>query len=448
MKNIKALIIIICIIISILITMILLMLNVKKGNNNIPNEIASEEEKYNITKELKNVTIRNDFYTVKTCVEKFYNIYADIFNSTSGNFMIEGEALESVKREQETNITAIYNMLDQEYIKYANITQENLLNKLQKVNRVDIEIDRMYVSQQTENIYVYFIYGNLLDINEIINKDFSTIVKIDTKSKTFKLYLEDYVKEKYSNIKNGDNIQISIEETIKNDNDNTYQYKIITDEAYITDLFNGYVKDLLYNKSRAYRLLDSEYLAKRFNSQNDFENYIKNNLYKIATMKLNKYQKTEKDGNVQYVCIDKNKNYYIFKEVEKMKYSVILDMYTLDLPEFLEKYTTAKEEDKVLLNLQKCFEAINNKDYEYVYNKLDNTFRTNNFKTLASFEKYIKTNMFETNSVSSSKKEAQGDVYMYELTIKDSTGKNTAVVKKIFAMQLKENTNFVISFEI
>ena len=153
MKNIKMLIIIVCIVIAILITTILLVININNNSGSVPNEISSDGETYNLTKELQTVTIRNNFYTVKTCIEKFYNIYANIFNTTNSNLMLEREALESVKREQSNNVTAIYNMLDEEYIEYANITKENLLNKLQKVNQVNVEIDSMYVSEQTENIY-------------------------------------------------------------------------------------------------------------------------------------------------------------------------------------------------------------------------------------------------------------------------------------------------------
>lgn len=51
-----------------------------------------------------------------------------------------------------------------------------------------------------------------------------------------------------------------------------------------------------------------------------------------------------------------------------MNFTVILDTYTIDLPEFTEKYTKASDEEKVLLNIQKGFTAINDKDYRYVYN--------------------------------------------------------------------------------
>mgnify|MGYP000081844256 CR=1 FL=1 len=50
--------------------------------------------------------------------------------------------------------------------------------------------------------------------------------------------------------------------------------------------------------------------------------------------------------------------------------------------EFIEKYNSANEKTKVGLNIQKVFDAINNEDYEYVYNKLDNTFKQTNLKIM------------------------------------------------------------------
>ena len=129
-----------------------------------------------------------------------------------------------------------------------------------------------------------------------------------------------------------------------------------------------------------------------------------------------------------------------------MNFTVILDTYTIDLPEFTEKYTKASDEEKVLLNIQKCFTAINDKDYRYVYNKLDNTFKANNFKTLADFEKYINANFFEKNKKSASNARKQSEVYLYDIKISNIDG--TSSITKTFVMQLKENTDFVMSFGV
>ncbi len=68
-----------------------------------------------------------------------------------------------------------------------------------------------------------------------------------------------------------------------------------------------------------------------------------------------------------------------------MNYSVLLDMYTVELQEFTDKYNSAKGEEKVQYNLQLWFSAINDGDYSYAYSKLDQTYKNNNFPTQTDF---------------------------------------------------------------
>ena len=58
------------------------------------------------------------------------------------------------------------------------------------------------------------------------------------------------------------------------------------------------------------------------------------------------YQKSVYNDYTQYVVLDENGRYYIFKESSVMNYSVLLDMYTVELQEFTDKYNSAKGEEK------------------------------------------------------------------------------------------------------
>ena len=109
---------------------------------------------------------------------------------------------------------------------------------------------------------------------------------------------------------------------------------------------------------------------------------------------------------------------------------------------------SATDEEKITLNLQKCFEAINNQDYDYVYKKLDPTFKANSFSSKEIFEKYMKANFYTSNKARASNGKKQGDIYTYDVTISDKTGENSKTFKKTFVMQLKEETDFVMSFGI
>ncbi len=73
------------------------------------------------------------------------------------------------------------------------------------------------------------------------------------------------------------------------------------------------------------------------------------------TVKLKSYQVSRQNNITQYVCIDNYETTIIFfQETAPMQYNVILDnTYTIDLPEFIEKYNNMTEEQKVLFNIQK-----------------------------------------------------------------------------------------------
>ena len=177
---------------------------------------------------------------------------------------------------------------------------------------------------------------------------------------------------------------------------------------------------------------------------------MKNNEEKYSKLRLDKYQISKEDDYIKYVCIDQNGNYYIFTQNEDdlVGYNIILDTYTIDLPEFIEKYNSVEENEKVLLNIQKIFLAINSGDYNYVYNKLDNTFKSNNFPTLSQFEEYAKQNFYANNKVSYGKYQKNGEVYVYNIQISDADNLQQAIIRKTFVMQLKEGTDFVMSFSV
>lgn len=229
---------------------------------------------------------------------------------------------------------------------------------------------------------------------------------------------------------------------------NQYVTKVIGDQDIVNIYFNDYRYYAIYHPQEAYELLDKEYREKKFGNFETFQNYISQNMDKIFTSSIESFTVSNWNGGKQYIAIDKEGKYYIFQENVVMDYSVILDTYTIDLPEFLEQYNSSTEAEKVLLNIQKVFEAINQQDYVYVYEKLDETFKTNNFPTLQEFENYIKENFFVQNTATASNPESQGNIYMYEINISDATGENTNTITKTFVMQLQEGTDFVMSFSV
>lgn len=415
------------------------------------NEIEDGKETYNFElNKLEKVQSKNEYYNAKKCVELFYDYVSD------GN------------REK------IYGLLDDEYVQMANITKEQL--KINNISKVKIDINKMYTIKISNDVDVYLIYGKLIDTNS--NKMFNLAVgvKMNPANSTFSILPYEYMTEK-NMLKIDENSEINFNRTekIENKTYNVFKSIYLNDEEYVKYIFETFTERMSFNIEQAYQDLDQNYKEKRFGSLQNFKQYVSKNkeLYlsynnknakqygdfdsmeeymiymaKYKPLELKSYKIDKNNDYTQYVLIDNLENYYIFRETSVMDYTVILDTYTIDLPEFLEKYENAKEEDKVILNLQKCFEALNNNDYKYVYNKLDATFKSNNFKTEADFEKYVKTNFFESNNAKSSNGKKQGDLYTYEVTITDKTEKNTKTVKKTFVMRLNEGTDFVMSFSI
>ena len=113
---------------------------------------------------------------------------------------------------------------------------------------------------------------------------------------------------------------------------------------------------MMYDHEMAFADLHEEYKTKRFANYEEFDNYAQRNARESLEMQLTSYQITNRGDYTQYTCVDQNNNYYIFYVTGIMQYTVILDTYTLDLPEFVEQYNNANDAEKVIMNIQKVFE--------------------------------------------------------------------------------------------
>jgi hypothetical protein len=135
------------------------------------------------------------------------------------------------------------------------------------------------------------------------------------------------------------------------------------------------------------------------------------------------------------------------KETNPLEYTMMLDSYTIDRTEFIEKYDNGEDKTKVELNIGKFIEALNTKDYEYIYNHLDEEFKNNNYKTVNDLEKYITTNFYDKNSISLDKYEEQNGIYIYDLNLKNAKNESESKALRI-VLELEDNRNFVMSFSM
>ncbi|MBQ2835441.1 MAG: hypothetical protein IJE68_01205 [Clostridia bacterium] len=450
MKNIKK-VLILLIVLTILIILSIISILVLLPEKD-PNLIIDEEE-YDSTiilnETLERVSIRNNYYTVKNIIEEYYSCLCNLNNKSEDVLIFEyDEETEHLEEENaqkiENSQKRIYNFFDDNYIKETGLSTDNIKEKLGNYNNLYILIKDMYVRDLTESIKIYFTFGTLTEKDNSKIENFGLMVLVDSNNSTFNLYTSDYVKkhnlyelsknkdfkEKYFNINN-----------IENRKYNTYEYKLIDDETYAKDLLKTYSQSIKYNNiDYSYDRLHENYKINRFAEKSYYEEYLKENKKDItmATLEYYKYQKY-KDYK-QYICIDTNKNYYIFNETSIMNYTLILDEYTVDLPEFIEQYTIASKEDKVAMNVEKVISAINDRDYKYIYSKLDNVFKQNKFPTENDLKTYIQNNLLEMNGVENRDFSQEGDIFIYKIEV---NGKNFNII-----MQLGEGTEFTMSFSI
>ena len=429
MKLKKLILTLIVLLIILLIAMVILLKCVKVKDEEYSADPPTEIPKIEIKTEISKVTNVSNYYVVKSCVDKFYTYYAMSFedNSYSEN---------------------LYNILDTEYVKFKNITKDNILKQLPKINNSVIDIENMYVSEQNDDMYIYIVDGALREKTTSQISNFRIMINIDSSNRTFSVLLDDYIKSKYPKLNLNDKLTVNVTSIPIKGTDNLYEFNNISESTYVSDLFSKYKEEILFNTNFAYNNLDEEYRNKRFGSLEEFNKYVKRNVKNNVTMKVSKYSKTVNDGITQYVCLDQNGKEYIFKETAVMDYKMILDTYTIDLPEFVEKYNNAQDNQKVLMNIQKVFEAINAGDYKYVYSKLDDTFKQNNYAQLSSFENYVKSNLYTNNTVGYKDYQKSGNVYVYNIQLTDAIGVNSKVIKMKVVMALKQGTDFVLSFSL
>ena len=187
-----------------------------------------------------------------------------------------------------------------------------------------------------------------------------------------------------------------------------------------------------------------------------YKKYIKENLNDISIDMLSKYQVKDQNEYNEYMCVDKNGRYYIFNVTSAMNYTLFLDTYTVDLPEFIEEYNSASNQKKMALNINKIISAINQKDYEYVYSKLDETFKQNYYNNQESLEAFIKENLFNKNKASFQEYSSEQNLGIYKVRIEKEyqdgeqapEGKNAEFQNLNIIMKLGQGTDFVMSFSI
>lgn len=434
-------------IVIIIIVLLFLLKNYDQSNPiNQPNIMGEAEESVDIEETVIQVKDNDTFYSIEKNLQN-YHLYLKVGNKS-----------------------AVYELMSQDYLTRNELTSENILEHLMKIEDDNYEFTLKELYLNDSNLYpIYYASGELKQNNQ--KQTYEYIIYTDQANSSWEI--EPITKETYNSLLQ--NKVDNPERQIQKKQYNQLSKVNMNNEDIVKRYFQDYLYNALHDTSAGYQSLDYEYQTKRFGSLQRYQEYLQQRNAQLVSMDLYSIKdledfETEEEYNeyianlqqkglasymvtpyteyIQYIGIDDYGNYYIFKETAPMQYTVILDTYTIDLPEFTQKYANSTEEEKVLLNLQKFFEAINQADYAYAYSKLDETFKANNFKTQQDFENYVKSTFFEQNKLSASNPQRQNDIYLYDLSITDATEKNQNTLTKTFVMQLKEGTDFVMSFGV
>lgn len=206
-------------------------------------------------------------------------------------------------------------------------------------------------------------------------------------------------------------------------------------EIYLED----YIFQVFNNTEKAYNMLDEEYREKRFGNIENFVNYINekaNQLYNIKITQINVENSSE---TTIYKGTDEQGNYYHIIETDYMEYTLILDNYTM------QDYSNEDNETKIKKSAEKFILMVNSADYTNAYNLLETTFRETNFPTEQDFINYIKTNWYERNIIASKEIDENG---ICLVTIKQTLSTNSNKMQKKFKVNIEEEMDFTIEFDI
>lgn len=446
-KGILALIIICIIMILVIISVMILSRNkIKAENNNLENSLNTNVENNEISNtvnEIEDTTILNKQIHKEKEIMTYFSVEKNIKN----------------------------------YITYLRVNNQKAINSLSNgvsvfnanglSSKTIITIKEMY-SVDNDNGTTFFVKLDLSNNGEYTIKFIEDFI-----NETFSI--SSMTSEEYNtSISGKSNIDYTKYVEIQKNEYNTIQYTNMSNSEVAERYLRSYIQKARYSPEEAYNSLDEVYRNARFGSFENFKKYLEgkaeeletldplsikdasefatideytkyvNSLKKTGLTKFDKYT----DGDIEYlVCLDTYGNYYIFKISYAMDYKLMLDSYTLNTPRFLEEYQKSNEQEKVELTINKVFEAINNKDFNYVYEKLDKDFKKTYFSDYNDFVQKMQNNFFDRNAVEFDEYDETDGVHEYTLIVTDANKIDKRELNLKVFITLGDNTDFTLKFE-
>ncbi len=422
MKKLK-IIIIISIIAIIVIVGTILFLKIREGD--VP-EIAEIEEISHAGEEEENSDMVKDatkFFTVASCISQ----YLDIINENSSIYYGYNENNEYTKiMDPQENIQEILTNPD----KKVELLEE-------KVKFIPLQM-RMIANENTEK---YLVYGMIQNLDNEYKGDIYTYVTLCPENATFSI---DPIEEEIKDIKkiNFTNEGQIIEEKVSN----LYEEVEVDNEYLCKQYFDIYKSLSLAKPEKAYELLEEEYKKQRFGNLETYQKYISDNREELEGLRLTQYLVNDNEEYMQYVCKNQYDNLVIFDETALMNVKIKLDTYTIPTDKFKTTYNSTNNQKRVMMNIDKWVQMLNNRDYKVAYEVLNETFRNNTFGSEEKFEAYMKENYPDHYKIEFSTYSDEDATHVYKIKLKDVIEEKEEEKELEIIMRLEEGIDFVMSF--
>ena len=414
MNKIKKIIIILSIILLLIIVAIGIYLK-KENNNSIIFEDENADVEYVLEEKIVPIKNMNDFATIQYFIEKYRNIY------------------------EEQNSLAMINILDEEWKELQDTTINNVLQTLQQW-----QIGDEYIIPE---VYVKSGYTFSKYFVEVKQPQKNTYFVISKDNVNFTFAIEPITNEQYiESVQKG--IPKLVEKELPVNDDNGFEMEVMSEEDIVQEYLKQLQFYLLYDNETCYDLLEDEYKKERFGSYEEFQKYTEENKETISDITLMSYGIELGETYDEYTAVDTNDNYYIFSTTGLLDYKVQLDNYTITSDEFNERYKEASIEEKLFSNINLFYKMINTKDYRHAYSHLADGFKDNYFKTQDEFELYVRENFYNHNVVTLNNIEEKNGIYICTVSIKSDNSVSAQTMQKTIILQLGEENDFVLSFEI
>lgn len=444
-KLLRRTIIIVCVVVILL---IILILNLTKNEDSLSEDNTIEyKEEYasTIGKTFRKIDDFSMYYTAKNIIKN----YITYFENVNSDVTVEVGRVEMTEKEIrdyqiQEGIKAIDCLFDKEYKESKNIDRNEIISFVAQyknnnsTNSYKIEFDEIYIAEITDDKKVLLVYS------KVNNKDFNCMIKVDLMNKRYSIFYEDFMKkEKYTKDRT-DEVKLD-DSNIEQNDYNTFIYSSSNNQSIAIQYFSDLKEKMKNDRKMLYDILDKEYKEKRFDNYEKFYNYLNNLNERIDRLDISKFKFL--DNRIK--IIDNYNNMYTFEIGDFMKYSIVMDDYTIEDNEFNEIYDKLSDANKVSVNIEKFIKMLNLKDYESAYKLLDSNFKKNNYPSIEAFKKYVEKNLFDYSKITTvNNSNKTGNYYITSLDLEDGESENIRKKQITIIMQLLEGTDFVMSFSM